>query len=217
MIFDFLNRKIGSTLVNCLEYLQHKDKFIVGGRRLTIYDNNQMKRRVKAHNDSVFPVKVLFNNYYHTFVVLTKSVKTQKNTKKVNFLIFQKQQEKQAQSRPIYVFMQLSILLMSFLSIFNDFRHDIRIFDSLTGKLTQVFNNLFSPMLKGKIDLEELCDFCFDDKQRKVIICDTSGGLRVYNLSNGELVEEIQLPGSTGDDNSVNYHDTDPYQKFLQR
>lgn len=60
------------SLVNCIEYLPHGDKFVVGGRRLMIYDNKFLEKEIKNFNHSVMPLQCQFNTFFHCFVVLTK-------------------------------------------------------------------------------------------------------------------------------------------------
>lgn len=96
-------------------------------------------------------------------------------------------------------------------------RTDVRIIDSLSGKLIQVFRNLFSVTENPELTSNELSCFCFDERQRKLIVGDIGGGIRVYNLSNGELIEEIQKPGEIGNDISGKYEPRDPYKRFLMR
>lgn len=80
----------------------------------------------------------------------------------------------------------------------------------MTGKLVQVYKNMFSPSENVFNGSNELSCFCFDERKRKIIIGDIGGGIRVYNLSNGELIEEIQKPGEIGNGNSNVYEYSDP-------
>lgn len=69
--------------------------------------------------------------------------------------------------------------------------------DSMHGKIIQVFNNLLGQADQSKINMamdREFTDFEFDERQRKIILSDSAGGLRIYNMANGEFIEEISNP-----------------------
>lgn len=76
-------------------------------------------------------------------------------------------------------------------------KQDLRLIDSMHGKIIQVFNNLLGQADQSKINMamdREFTDFEFDERQRKIILSDSAGGLRIYNMANGEFIEEISNP-----------------------
>ena len=58
--------------MNCIEYLSRSDKFVIGGRKLQIFDNRSAVVEIKNFNHEITPIKVMFNSYFQAFVVLTK-------------------------------------------------------------------------------------------------------------------------------------------------
>lgn len=152
------DRFSGNFIINCIAYLPRSDKFVLGGRRLQIYDNLQSVKEVRSFNDCIIPIKCAFNTYFQAFIILTKN--------------------------------------------------DLRMVDSHTGKISQVFNHLLSEKNKDLLtSSQDLTDFCFDERERKILISDSSGGLRVFNVANGELIEEISSPDElkTNDDGLTLY------------
>lgn len=59
-------------IVNSLDIIPKEDKFIVAGKRMQIYNNDLMRRNLRAFNEELRPLACEFNLYYKTFVVMTK-------------------------------------------------------------------------------------------------------------------------------------------------
>lgn len=70
MIRSQVNSKIN--FITCLETIPKEDKFVLGGKRLQIFNNNVMKKTLKNFNDEISPLYCEFNRYYKSFLVLTK-------------------------------------------------------------------------------------------------------------------------------------------------
>ena len=58
--------------VTCLECIPSKDMFIVGGKRIQMYNNDYMRKNLETFNEEICPLHVDFNYYYKVFYVLTK-------------------------------------------------------------------------------------------------------------------------------------------------
>lgn len=63
---------VGKLVVTTLAVIPKQDRFIIGGKRLKIYNNDTMRKNLKNFNDELFPMKAIFNPYYKTFCVMTK-------------------------------------------------------------------------------------------------------------------------------------------------
>ena len=63
---------------------------------------------------------------------------------------------------------------------------DFRVYDALTGRLVKVITSLNDE--KTSSDLK---DFTIGSRERKAIVADNMGLLRVYNINSGELIEKV--------------------------
>lgn len=70
MIRSEVNAKIN--FVTCLETIPEQDMFVLGGKRLQIFNNNVMRKNLKSFTDELIPLYCEFNRYYKSFLVLTK-------------------------------------------------------------------------------------------------------------------------------------------------
>jgi len=61
-----------ATVVNSLVIIPKFDKFVIGGKRLLLYDNNYAKKNIKNFNEEIVPLFCHFNAYHRVFVVVTK-------------------------------------------------------------------------------------------------------------------------------------------------
>jgi len=55
-----------------LAIIPKHDKFILGGKRMTFYDNSAISKSIKHFNEELYPIAGYYNEYYNTVVVLTK-------------------------------------------------------------------------------------------------------------------------------------------------
>ena len=55
-----------------MEVISNEDKFIVGGKRLQIYNNDLMRRNLRSFNDEIKPIRCEFNRSYKCLLVLTQ-------------------------------------------------------------------------------------------------------------------------------------------------
>ena len=76
-----------------------------------------------------------------------------------------------------------------YLKLFILTKYDIRIYDAVTGKLVKIFTELMDANSSA-----ELSSFTFDYRFRKFIIGDNAGGIRIYNCSNGALMNVVREP-----------------------
>lgn len=60
---------------------------------------------------------------------------------------------------------------------------DMRVFDALTGKLIKVFTNLSDEKMPC-----EMTDMCLGARERKMIVSDNGGLVRILNVNNGECM-----------------------------
>ena len=65
-------------------------------------------------------------------------------------------------------------------------KFDVRIYDSVTGYLKKIYTEVLDPKTES-----ELSSFCLDSRHRKFILGDNTGGIRVYNFSNGALIHTV--------------------------
>lgn len=63
---------IQNSAVTCLEVIPHMDRFVVGGKRIQMYNNDFMRKNLETFNEELYALHVEFNSYYKTFSVLTK-------------------------------------------------------------------------------------------------------------------------------------------------
>jgi hypothetical protein len=63
---------------------------------------------------------------------------------------------------------------------------DMRVFDALTGKLIKVFTNLSDEKLPC-----EMTDICLGSRERKMIVSDNGGLVRIMNVNNGECMQKL--------------------------
>jgi WD40 repeat protein len=66
-------------------------------------------------------------------------------------------------------------------------KYDIRIYDSITGRLRKIFTEVLDPKTES-----ELSAFTLDHRHRIILLGDNSGGIRAYNFSNGALMKTIE-------------------------
>ena len=76
-----------------------------------------------------------------------------------------------------------------YLKLFILTKYDIRIYDAVTGKLVKIFTEL-----QDANSSAELSSFTFDYRFRKFILGDNAGGIRIYNCSNGALMNVVREP-----------------------
>ena len=62
----------------------------------------------------------------------------------------------------------------------------MRLYDAMTGKLKNVFNELHNDRYSV-----ELSGFCLGAKQRKFFIADNGGNIRQYNMKNGQFLKNV--------------------------
>lgn len=67
-------------------------------------------------------------------------------------------------------------------------KYDIRVYDSITGKLRKIFTEVLDPKTES-----ELSAFTLDHRHRIILLGDNSGGIRAYNFSNGALMKSIEV------------------------
>lgn len=65
-------------------------------------------------------------------------------------------------------------------------KFDVRVYDSVTGRLKKIYTEVLDPKTES-----ELSSFCLDSRHRKFILGDNTGGIRVYNFSNGALIHMV--------------------------
>ncbi len=65
-------------------------------------------------------------------------------------------------------------------------RNEIRTYDGLTGRLVKVFSEVIDKRTNA-----ELSAFCLDNRHRKCYLGDTAGSLRVFNISNGVFIKNV--------------------------
>ncbi len=58
--------------MNDVAVMGKHDKFVLGGKRLTIYDNSAVSKNIRNFNEDIYAINVEYNSYYNFFVVLTK-------------------------------------------------------------------------------------------------------------------------------------------------
>ncbi len=60
-------------LVHDISVMTKHDKIVLAGKRLTFFDNMSTNKNAKnAVNDETIPIRVEYNSYFHTFIILTK-------------------------------------------------------------------------------------------------------------------------------------------------
>ena len=64
--------RIGNLLFTTLCNVEKYDKFICGGKRLTLFDNQALTKTMQSANEEIHAIHADFNYYYQTIVVLTK-------------------------------------------------------------------------------------------------------------------------------------------------
>lgn len=64
--------KSSHSSVTCLEVIPYMDRFVVGGKRIQLYNNDYMRKNLETFNEELYAIHVEFNPYYKTFWVLTK-------------------------------------------------------------------------------------------------------------------------------------------------
>lgn len=62
----------GAAIICDVAILPKHDKIVLGGKRLTFFENQAASKNVKNTSDEIHAVHVEFNQYYNCFVVLTK-------------------------------------------------------------------------------------------------------------------------------------------------
>lgn len=65
-------------------------------------------------------------------------------------------------------------------------KNEIRTYDGLTGKLLKVFSEIVDKRTNA-----ELTAFCLDNRRRKCYIGDNFGSIRVFNISNGTFIKNV--------------------------
>jgi WD40 repeat protein len=61
-----------NSVVTCMEVIPRLDKFVVGGKRLQMYNNDLMRKNLKSFNEELNPIKACFNFYLKTVMIQTK-------------------------------------------------------------------------------------------------------------------------------------------------
>jgi len=74
------------------------------------------------------------------------------------------------------------------LTIFTTSECSVKIWDAVLGTLKRFYKNVAPADISAA---------CLDDRQRKFIIGDVSGGIAVYNYQNGALMKSFTQPGSS--------------------
>lgn len=59
-------------MITELAIIPKHDKFVLGGKRMTFYDNSAISKSIKHFNEELYPIYCGYNHYYHTLCVLTK-------------------------------------------------------------------------------------------------------------------------------------------------
>lgn len=60
-------------LVHDISVMTKHDKIVLAGKRLTFFDNLSANKNMKnIVNDETVPIRVEYNAYFHTFIILTK-------------------------------------------------------------------------------------------------------------------------------------------------
>lgn len=119
-----------------MELIASEDKFLIGGKRIQIFNNDKMRSSLTSLNEEMTPLLVDFNPYFRTFNVLTK--------------------------------------------------HDLRIYDAYTGKLRKVLTDLQDEHLAADVTTYQI-----GPRLRKFFVADNAGLCRLYNMKNGELIENV--------------------------
>lgn len=84
-------------------------------------------------------------------------------------------------------------------------KYDIRVYDSITGKLKKIYTEVQDPKTES-----ELTAFTLDHRHRIFIVGDNSGSVRAYNFSNGALMKVIQ--GDTDEHKNVSKEEVEDPQ-----
>ncbi len=60
-------------LVHDISVMTKHDKIVLAGKRLTFFDNLSASKNSKnVASDETVPIRVEYNAYFHTFIILTK-------------------------------------------------------------------------------------------------------------------------------------------------